>query len=236
MSAIYLDIDPNIMGILENQKRGLCLISAFIQGLGDSRLTPDMIKHEIVKAMEFVNKHEYFFTDMSNTSFTTISTWTDNIIEHVNNGFGLHPGQFWNIEILENYIVHANIAVRIYYYIEVENQNKYVLVRTRENMECPTENMKILIIAEKCNHHKVLVNIFPPDNNAYERFRHFDFRIPIEYKASMPNFFASIQKNMFLPVHLARVVPVTHFGACGYKCFSGVLGISLFLFKSYDIQ
>jgi len=74
MSAIYLDIDPNIMGILENQKRGLCLISAFIQGLGDSRLTPDMIKHEIVKAMEFVNKHEYFFTDMSNTSFTTIST------------------------------------------------------------------------------------------------------------------------------------------------------------------
>ena len=70
-------------------------------------------------AMKFVCDRIDFFADLSPPSFETISSWTESILNHVSTGGGLKPGQFWNIEILEQYVELAQIPVMLYYYVEV---------------------------------------------------------------------------------------------------------------------
>ena len=78
-----------------------------------------MITTDIVIAMKYISKNIFFFGDLSNTSYEIIVKWTDDIIEHVNNGGGLRKGLYWNIEILQKYIDVAKIPALLFYYIEV---------------------------------------------------------------------------------------------------------------------
>jgi len=96
-------------------------------------------------------------------------------------------------------------------------------------MQCPLKDENAIIIAEKQGKHKLFVKHFPPEDNISELFRNTDFALPIEYSTSDSNYFTSFKKDLFLPVHLARLVLVSHFGACGYKCFSNALGDPNFL-------
>lgn len=91
-------------------------------------------------------------------------------------------------------------------------------------MECPKVGGNAIIIAEKDGGHKVLVKNFPPGDNAVELFRNMNFKIPMEYCVSETNYSTSYNADCFLPVHLTQLVLVSHFGACGYKCFASVLG------------
>ena len=121
MLGLYLKTDSIIF--VENQKKGLCLISAFFQAMGpkDNKvlLPQSTITSEIWTAMKYVSENVNFFTDLSPPSYSTISLWTESILTHVANGGGLKPGQFWNIEILEKYIELARIPLMVYYYLEV---------------------------------------------------------------------------------------------------------------------
>ena len=123
MSGLYLSKDKIIL--LENQKKGLCLITAFFQGLylnnKDIHATERMIIDDIVYAMKFVVEHnDYFSNNMSSKSLSIISSWTDKRIADVADGNGLKPGEFWNMEILEKYITQAMISVSVFYFIEVD--------------------------------------------------------------------------------------------------------------------
>ena len=71
----------------------------------------------------------------------------------------------------------------------------------------------------------IIVKHFPPEDNISLLFRDTDFALPIEYSTSESNNFTSFKANLFVPVHLAQLVLVSHFGACGCKCFSNALGI-----------
>lgn len=121
MSGLYLIKDKIIL--LENQKKGLCLITAFLQGLylnnKDIHVTERMIIDDIVNAMKFVVENKSSFSHLSTKSIATISSWKDSLIDSVANGNGLHSGEFWNIEILESYIAAAKIPIGLYYYNEV---------------------------------------------------------------------------------------------------------------------
>lgn len=121
MHGLYL-ITASV-NFLENQKKGLCLISAFIQGLypnsKDQHLTESLLTEEIVSAMSFVIANKKPFSDLDTISEEIVSTCNEQLIQHVSNKNGLHPGEFWNIEILEKYISLASIPVDLYYYVEV---------------------------------------------------------------------------------------------------------------------
>lgn len=93
-------------------------------------------------------------------------------------------------------------------------------------MQCPKVEGNAIIIAEMNGGHKVVVKNFPPGNNHSELFRDMDFKILMEYDIGEPNYCTSYKAEYFLPLHLARLVLVSHFGACGYKCFASVLGNS----------
>ena len=71
--------------------------------------------------------------------------------------------------------------------------------------------------------HKVFVESIPDSKNAWEFFRDMDFSIPINYDLSSPENYRSFHKDVFLPVHIARLVHTSKLGACGYKCFGGIL-------------
>lgn len=126
MDALYLD--KTKISILENQRKGLCLISAFFQGMESNvegrRQCQEMITTEIVKAMTFVSDNIHFFGDISPSSYETISRWNASKICEVSKGRGLHSGEFWNIEILEKYIELAQIPAMVYYYVEVTKNFK----------------------------------------------------------------------------------------------------------------
>lgn len=128
MSGLYLKKDN--IGILENQKKGLCLITAFFQGLylnnkEMSHQTESMITDDIVYAMKFIVEHKVTFSNLTSRSMSTIDSWSKiipnrgSLIDSVAKNNGLHPGEFWNIEILERYISEAKIPVSIFYYMEV---------------------------------------------------------------------------------------------------------------------
>jgi len=129
MDALYLE--KSKIRVLENQRKGLCLISAFFQGMESSiegaRQCQEMITNEIVNAMTFVSDNVHFFGDISPASYDTISRWNAERICEVSKGRGLYSGEFWNIEILEKYIELAKIPVMVFYYIEVTNNCKFAV-------------------------------------------------------------------------------------------------------------
>jgi len=52
-------------------------------------------------------------------------------------------------------------------------------------------------------------------------FQNTDFTVLLLYDFSLTKYLASFSgDNLFLPIHLARLVAVEHFGACGCKWFS----------------
>jgi hypothetical protein len=54
----------------------------------------------------------------------------------------------------------------------------------------------------------------------HSHFQHKDFTLPTSYDFPLTNYLTSFSGyNLFLPVHLARFILITIFGACGYKCF-----------------
>ena len=140
MHGLYLQKSEDLI-LLENQKKGLCLISAFFQGLffEDHTREVDLLK-EIANAMSFVISNNVHFTDMSQQSIGVIETWDSKLVHSIESGGPLKFGQFWNVEILENYIDKANIQCSIFYFKEIPGEEKYVLVRTRPKMICPPKS------------------------------------------------------------------------------------------------
>jgi len=226
MDGLYLPKCQELI-LLENQKKGLCLISAFFQGLFYQDHTREgHILEEIVKAMTFVINNSTHFTP---ESVNIIDKWNGDLVNSIESGNPLKAGEFWNIEILENYIQKANIQRYIFYYREIPNEQKFVLVKTRQNLTCPPSNSKCLIFVELTNKHKLLVEQLPGERDCRILFQNTDFTLPISYDFNLPNYLASFTSHkLFLPIHLARLIKVTHFGACGYKCFSD---IRVFLFN-----
>lgn len=230
MEDLYLEKCDQLV-LLENQKRGFCLISAFFQGLlSHDHSREGHLLQKIIQAMRFVISEKSEFGQMSGESLNVINKWNSNLILSIESGEPLKEGQFWNVEILENYIRVANIPCCIFYYREIPHQQKFVLVRTRSNMECPSKDLKCLVFVELANKHKMLVEQLTGEKDCHIRFRDTDFTVPILYDFPLTNYLASFSgDNLFLPVHLARLYEVTHFGACGYKCFSDILGMCLFI-------
>jgi len=228
MDGIYLPKCDELI-LLENQKRGFCLISAFFQGLFDQDHTREgHLLQEIVLAMSFVIENKDKFKKMSNESLNVIGRWNSDLIRGVESGNPLKLGEFWNVEILENYISIANIQCSIFYYREIPGEEKFVLVKTRSHMSCPSKDSKCLVFVELVNKHKMLVKQMPGKQDCPTLFENTDFTVPLLYDFPITNYLASFSgDNLFLPLHLARLVVVEHFGACGYKCFSDYLGICL---------
>jgi len=54
-------------------------------------------------------------------------------------------------------------------------------------------------------HHKVLVKTYSETNDTYDFFHSMDFSIPIEHDLSTEVYCQSFKKEVFLPVHLARL-------------------------------
>lgn len=95
--------------ILDNNIKGLCLISAFFQEIylqnREENLTGKLLLEKITEAMTFVSTNNIHFTDLSYISFAIISTWNDGLIKSIAKGIeGLKRDQYWNIEMLELYI------------------------------------------------------------------------------------------------------------------------------------
>jgi len=158
-------------------------------------------------------------------SVDIISGWNSDLIKSVESGSSLKVGEFWNVEILEFYILISEIECSIFYYREIPDEKKYVLVKTRANMTCPSKNNNCMVFVELANRHKMLVQQLPGERDLHAHFQNTDFTLPILYDFPITNHLASFSgHNFFLPVHLARLTLVTHFGACGYKCFSEILG------------
>jgi len=176
---------------------------------------------------------------MSEESVNIIKRWNTELLQSVESGSSLKVGEFWNVEILETYIQFAKIECCIFYYREVPGEQKFVLVKTRKNIMCQTKHSNCLVFVELANKHKMLVEQLPGERDCLTHFQKTDFTLPIWYDFPPANYLASFPgQNLFLPVHLARLIQVTHFGACGYKCFSEILGrlvlffhISLFYFN-----
>jgi len=231
MDGLYLAKCDQLI-LLENQKKGLCLVSAFFQGLFiEDHTREGQLLQEIVKAMNFVRVNRDHFTEMSVESGNIIDRWNEDLINNVESGFPLKVGEFWNVEILEYYIRNANIQCNIFYYKEIPDEEKFVLVKTRANMKCPSKNSKCIVFVELINKHKMLVQQLPEGFDCHTLFENTDFTLPIFYDFELPNYLGSFSShNIFLPVHLARLVQVTHFGACGYKCFSELLGVLVIYF------
>ena len=229
MDGLYLSKCDELV-LLENQKKGLCLISAFFQGYySQDHNRERQILEEIVDAMNFVKENRLNkncdFDQLSGESMNIINAWTSDLISDVQSGHSLQ-GKCWNVEILESYIRNADIDCSIFYFREIPNENKFVLVKTRSNMKCPSKKSKSLAFVELANKHKMLVEQLPGELDYHTFFQDTDFSLPILYNFPLINYFASFAgHNLFLPIHFARLVQVTHFGACGYKCFSDLLGI-----------
>ena len=165
---------------------------------------------------------------MSGESMNVIDKLNSDLILSIVSGEPFKEGQFWNVEILENYIRVENIPCCIFYYREIPSQQKFVLVRTRSIMECPSKDLKCLCFVELANKHKMLVEQLPGEKDCQIRFRDTDFSLPILYDFPSTNYLASFSDdNLFLAVHLARLYVVTRFAACGYKYFSDIFGMCL---------
>ena len=237
MDGLYIDKCDDLI-LLENQKKELCLISAFFQGLHfQDHNRESHILLEIVQAMNFVWEKRDDFKEMysGSASVDIIAGWNSDLIKSVESGSSLKVGEFWNVEILEFYILESKIDCPIFYYREIPDEKKYVLVKTRANMTCPSKNSNCMVFVELANKHKMLVQQLPEERELHAHFQNTDFTLPILYDFSSTNYLASFSgHNFFLPVHLARLTLVTHFGACGYKCFSDILG-SLVLFFHFSL-
>lgn len=106
--------------------------------------------------------------------------------------------------------------------------DKYVLIKTRDQMKCPDKHTKsIIIVHQLVMDHKVLVEELPDKADAWSFFRDTDFTLPMEYRhPSSFKCLSSFKKKQFLPVHLGRLVKTfgSGSGSSGYKCFGEILG------------
>ena len=116
---------------------------------------------------------------MSQDSIDIIDQWNLDLVSRILAGSPLKVGQFWNVEILENYIQKANIQCSIFYYKEIPDEEKFVLIRSRPNMSCPPRNSQCLVFVELSNKHKMLVQELPGKVDCHVHFQNTDFTLPI---------------------------------------------------------
>ena len=94
MNGLYLDKCDELI-LLENQKRGLCLISAFFQGLNyQDHTRMGHILQDIVQAMNFVRENINDFQQMSGELIKIINGWNADLIQSVETGSSLKVENF----------------------------------------------------------------------------------------------------------------------------------------------
>jgi len=86
-----------------------------------------------------------------------IDKWNGDLVNSIESRKPLKVGEFWNIEILE--------------YRVIPDEQKFDLVKARQNLTYPPLNSKCLVFVELNNKHKILVEQLPGERDYHVHFQ-----------------------------------------------------------------